>query len=90
MRTDMGSARPVKVKRHTVARPKTNGHTPVHDYNACKTDVPAMLFFVLTFSGILPALACSAVIGACETWGYWLALPIFGIPAAVAWRAVTR
>ena len=49
-----------------------------------------MLFFVLTFSGILPALACSAVIGACETWGYWLALPIFGIPAAVAWRAVTR
>lgn len=46
--------------------------------------------FVLTFTGILPALSCNAIIGACETWGHWLILPIFGIPAAVAWRVITR
>lgn len=46
--------------------------------------------FALTLSGILPALACNAIIGVCETWGYWLILPIFGIPAAVAWRVITR
>ena len=48
------------------------------------------VIFVLTFTGILPALSCSAIIGACETWGHWLILPIFGIPAAVAWRVITR
>lgn len=53
-------------------------------------EVLAGAFFVLTFTGVLPALACNAVIGACETWGYWLALPIFGIPAAVAWRVIAR
>lgn len=46
--------------------------------------------FALTLSGILPALACNAIIGVCETWGCWLILPIFGIPAAVAWRVITR
>lgn len=53
-------------------------------------EVLAGAFFVLAFTGILPALACNAIIGVCETWGYWLILPIFGIPAAVAWRVVTR
>lgn len=48
------------------------------------------VIFTLTLSGILPALACNAIIGVCETWGYWLVLPIFTIPAAVAWQAVTR
>ena len=47
-------------------------------------------FFVLALTGVLPALACNAIIGACETWGHWLILPIFGIPAAVAWRVITR
>lgn len=90
MRTNMGSARPLKVKRHAVARPKTNGHMPASNYNVPVRDYIASLFLAATLTGILPALACNAVIGACETWGYWLALPIFGIPAAVAWRAVTR
>lgn len=53
-------------------------------------EVLAGAFFVLTLTGVLPAFACSAILGICETWGYWLALPIFGIPAAVAWRAVSR
>lgn len=56
---------------------------------SCREIIGAAIF-ALTLSGILPALACNAVIGACETWGYWLILPIFGIPAAVAWRVITR
>ncbi len=32
----------------------------------------------------------TAIAVPCETWGYWLILPIFGIPAAVAWRVITR
>lgn len=53
-------------------------------------EIIGVVILALAFTGILPALACSAIIGACETWGHWLALPIFGIPAAVAWRVVTR
>lgn len=90
MRTNMGSARPVKVKRHTVARPKANGHTPVGNYNARVKGCVASLFLTATLTGIIPALMCNAIIGACETWGYWLIVPIFGIPAAVAWRVITR
>lgn len=55
-----------------------------------RREIISGVIFVLSLSGILPALACNAIIGACETWGYWLTLPIFGIPAAIAWRVITR
>lgn len=57
--------------------------------HSCREIIGGVIF-ALTFTGILPALACNAIIGACEIWGYWLILPIFGIPAAVAWRVIAR
>lgn len=62
----------------------------MHDYTASAKDGAACLLLAATLTGILPALVCNAIIGACETCGYWLALPVFGITTAVAWRVITR
>lgn len=44
--------------------------------------------FVLTLSGIAPALAASALIGACEAFGWWLAVLIFCAACAFACKKV--
>lgn len=40
----------------------------------------------LTMSGIIPALACNALLWLCESVGWWLLIPIY----VVVWRALWR
>lgn len=40
----------------------------------------------LTMSGIIPALACNALLWLCETVGWWLLVPLY----VVVWRALWR
>ena len=40
----------------------------------------------LTMSGIIPALACNALLWLCESVGWWLLVPLY----VVVWRALWR
>lgn len=42
----------------------------------------------LTMSGILPALACSALLWLCDTLGWWLLVPLCIAIGRALWRAV--
>lgn len=42
----------------------------------------------LTMSGIIPALACNALLWLCETVGWWLLIPLYVVVGRVLWRVI--
>lgn len=42
----------------------------------------------LTMSGIIPALACNALLWLCESVGWWLLIPIYVVVGRALWRVM--
>ena len=42
----------------------------------------------LTMSGIIPALACNALIWLCESMGWWLLIPLYIVIGRAVWRVI--
>lgn len=42
----------------------------------------------LTMSGIIPALACNALILLCESVGWWLLVPLYVVVGRALWRVM--
>lgn len=42
----------------------------------------------LTMSGIIPALACNALLWLCESVGWWLLIPLYIVVGRVLWRVM--
>ena len=42
----------------------------------------------LTMSGIIPALACNALLWLCESVGWWLLIPLYVVVGRVLWRVI--
>lgn len=42
----------------------------------------------LTMSGIIPALACNALIWLCESVGWWLLVPLYVVVGRALWRVM--
>lgn len=42
----------------------------------------------LTMSGIIPALACNALLWLCESVGWWLLVPLYIVVGRVLWRVI--
>ena len=42
----------------------------------------------LTMSGIIPALACNALLWLCESVGWWLLIPIYVVVGRALWRVI--
>lgn len=42
----------------------------------------------LTMSGIIPALACNALLWLCETVGWWLLVPLYVVVGRALWRVI--
>lgn len=42
----------------------------------------------LTMSGIIPALACNALLWLCETVGWWLLVPLYVVVGRALWRVM--
>lgn len=43
---------------------------------------------VLTMSGIIPALACNALLLLCESVGWWLLAPLYVVVGRALWRVM--
>ena len=42
----------------------------------------------LTMSGIIPAIACNALLLLCETVGWWLLVPLYVVAGRALWRVM--
>lgn len=42
----------------------------------------------LTMSGIIPALACNALLWLCESVGWWLLVPLYVVVGRALWRVM--
>ena len=42
----------------------------------------------LTMSGIIPALACNALLWLCESVGWWLLVPLYVVVGRVLWSVI--
>lgn len=42
----------------------------------------------LTMSGIIPAIACNALLLLCETVGWWLLVPLYVVVGRALWRVM--
>ena len=42
----------------------------------------------LTMSGIIPALACNALLWLCESVGWWLLVPLYVVVGRAFWRVM--
>ena len=42
----------------------------------------------LTMSGIIPVLACNALIWLCESMGWWLLIPLYIVIGRAVWRVI--
>lgn len=42
----------------------------------------------LTMSGIIPALACNALLWLCESVGWWLLVPLYVVVGCALWRVM--
>lgn len=61
-------------------------------HEPCGLDAAQRQFYreiaALTMSGIIPALACNALLWLCESVGWWLLVPLYVVVGRALWRVM--